>query len=273
MPEYPEVFNVCSDFMDYARNAAIKSIDVHNSALRVRVSDNLSDLAANSLIVDSDIRGKYMLITLSSEKLLLIHLGMSGSLRSLEYNESLRKHDHIIINLDNNRRVAFNDARRFGVFTVMSVKEAGEHQLLRYIGINPLDPDLNVDKLLSLLQKTKCDIKSFLLNARYIAGIGNIYASEILFACGIDPRRKTVEISAAEITKLFEAIKIVIDEAVKLGGCTWRNYKRFNGSDGGFMDRCKVYDRANMPCKICNNTITRLMFKGRSSFLCDRCQR
>ncbi len=205
------------------------------------------------------------------EGCLISHLGMTGYWR-LEKSDWLRKiHDHIAIQLAGGRYLIYNDARRFGEFDFYTYAELDSR--FQKLGPEPLDSQTDWVWLTTQFKKLKTEIKVALMNQKYLVGVGNIYASEALFRAKIKPTRKANRVSQKEYSKLWTEVKIVLLEAIQAGGSSIQNYQNGYGKKGDFQSRFAVYDRAGMPCLICNTLTKITLLSGRSSFWCPRCQK
>jgi formamidopyrimidine-DNA glycosylase len=221
-------------------------------------------------------RGKYLLIQTGSKQIInatiLIHLGMSGSLRILEQSISPGKHDHIDILLDNKKLLRFHDPRRFGAFLDCPTDQPLSHPLLAKLGPEPLSDGFSGEYLYQCSRNRTLNIKSFIMDSHVVVGLGNIYATETLFEAGIHPTRAAGKISRKRyITLVFQAKKI-IDHAIQQGGTTLRNFVNVSGKPGYFKQQLKVYGRENQPCILCQTPIRRLKQNQRSSWYCPQCQ-
>jgi len=215
-------------------------------------------------------RGKYLLIHLQTDGL-IIHLGMSGSLRVLTTAQKPGKHDHFDIELDNRSCLRFNDPRRFGAFLWASGKPE-THELLARLGPEPFSNDFCATYLYQHSRGRKVAIKNFIMNGRVVVGVGNIYASEALFMAGIHPQRAAGRISCQRYTGLVAAINDVLTRAIYKGGTTLRDFTNINGAPGYFAQELLVYDREGDECFQCGSVIRQKVIGQRSSYYCTNCQ-
>lgn len=271
MPELPEVETTRRGIQPHIEGHAVTKVVIRNPKLRWPVPPQLGRTLKGLNIQAIDRRGKYLL--LKTEKgTLLIHLGMSGSLRISEPDFELRKHDHVIIQFDNNLQLRLHDPRRFGA--VLWTKEAVEnHALISSLGPEPLLNGFNSEYLYQSCIGKKTSIKQHIMNSKIVVGVGNIYASESLFLAGIHPKRQAGKISKVRCEKLTEAIKSILIESIKQGGTTLRDFVRENGEPGYFKQRLNVYGRAGEPCPKCENPVRQITQGQRSTFYCYQCQR
>jgi formamidopyrimidine-DNA glycosylase len=219
-------------------------------------------------------RAKYILAYLSGGKTLLAHLGMSGRMALSKANAPLGKHDHVVFDLKNKRRIVFHDPRRFGLMDIADTKDLHKHKLLRGIGPEPLGKALSAAYLEKILKGKKPAIKIAIMDQRLIAGIGNIYACEALFYARIDPRKAAGKVSKAELGRLVPAIKNVLNKSIALGGSSLRDYTHADGKLGSFQNNFAVYGCEGKACRVrgCScvsaGGIRCITQAGRSTFFC-----
>ena len=281
MPELPEVETVRRALTPTLENHFITNVFVGREDLRWPLPLNLESHLKGRQIIFVSRRGKYLLITLNDKNTLLLHLGMSGSIRIHEELPALNKHDHIMLSVSDdpnnlsriNAHVVFNDPRRFGWVDLFAEVNTSDHKLLKNIGVEPLSNEFSADYLEKIFKRRQAPIKNALLNQSLIAGIGNIYASESLFYAGISPRRKAYTITGKRAKRLAEAIVKTLLLAIEAGGTSLRDHIQPGGEIGYFKQRLAVYGRAGEPCFFCKNKIKTFVQLGRSSFYCSRCQR
>ena len=249
----------------------IRALVVRERRLRWPVPRHLAATLQGSVVNRVDRRGKYLLLA-TERGTALVHLGMSGSLRVLRADVAPGKHDHFDIVLDSGDCVRFSDPRKFGSL-LWTAEDPQRHPLLADLGPEPLESAFDGDHLWRRARGRRVSIKAFLMNAANVVGVGNIYASESLFRAGIGPRRAAGRISRADMSRLAEAVKNVLQEAVAVGGTTLRDFYGGDGEPGYFGRELRVYDRAEEPCVSCGTPI-RLVTQGqRSTYFCPSCQR
>ncbi|MFP3866551.1 MAG: bifunctional DNA-formamidopyrimidine glycosylase/DNA-(apurinic or apyrimidinic site) lyase [Desulfobacteraceae bacterium] len=271
MPEGPEVEVIRRELALHLPGRRINALTFGEKQLRQQsTQQELTSLAIGHCIEKLSRRGKYLLFHLDQGATLLIHLGMSGSLLLFEPPIPTLPHGHLSIHLDDGRALVFQDTRRFGQFLIYP---PGVKPLpLAAVGLEPFSRHLTPERLLTLTQGRQRPIKNFLLDGRIIAGIGNIYASEILFAAGLHPQTPVGELTHADWQILIKAIRHILRAAIRLGGTTISDFKNSQGEIGRFYPQLKVYGRAGEPCPRCGTPIERLVQAGRSSFFCPGCQ-
>jgi formamidopyrimidine-DNA glycosylase len=277
MPELPEVETVCRGLSGNILGLNVSSVEVYAEKLRDFVPVDLNKKILNHTITKIERKAKYILIHLAANanfqsQVLIIHLGMSGRLTIQDEAYERKKHDHVILKL-NSLLLVFNDARRFGVLTLTDLENLSQHKLFRKLGLEPLSKEFTVAKLKVLFKNRNKNIKNTLMDASLIVGIGNIYASEALFRSGIHPERTASSLTDKDIKKLHEQIIITLEDAIRAGGSTLKDFSKANGESGYFQYQFKVYGREGLPCFICKTLIQRIIQGGRSSFFCSKCQK
>jgi formamidopyrimidine-DNA glycosylase len=282
MPELPEVETLCRGLKSHLEGAIIERVICRRKDLRFPLPKAFSVRLSGARITKVDRRAKYLLFHLSNSLIVLSHLGMSGRFRIEEalsikrpgafYDTSPEKtlHDHVIIDLNRQRRLVYNDTRRFGFMELLKKSELARRFL--DIGCEPLSKNFTAKKLREVFQHKKMPIKAALLDQKLIAGIGNIYACEALFEAGISPFKAASNLSSKECEKLKTAIQAVLKQAIRHGGSTLRDFHNENSQSGTFQNEFKVYDRKGLPCPSCKTPVERIIQSGRSSFYCPLCQ-
>src|SRR5580704_6827959 len=250
MPELPEVETTRRGIEPHAVGRRIVALEVHEPRLRWRVPDDLAPRVAGQRVLHAKRRAKYLLIELESGTLLL-HLGMSGSLRVLPADTPRLTHDHLDLVLDSGYLLRFNDPRRFGSLHY-TTDDPSVHPLLARLA---LEPQFDAQYLWRITRRRRSAIKQILMNSRLVVGVGNIYASEALFRARIRPRRQARSLSHADTQRLARAIRAVLRSAIRVGGTTLRDYVGADGSPGYFRQRLFVYERRGKPCRVCRTPI------------------
>ena len=274
MPELPEVETVCRALSKVIKNSTIKKIEFYRKDLRWQVKDNLEVSLKNNIFIDPYRRGKYILIPTNTDKIFLIHLGMSGQIR-IKKKDIVQKHDHMRMIVENNNKhfvVTYNDSRRFGYIDLFKKKELREHFLLSKIGVEPLGRELTIEYLQNNFKERVINIKNALIDQKIIAGIGNIYASEILYKAKINPHRKVNSLSQNDLNSIITFTKIILKKSIDVGGTTIRDHMQPDGSLGYFKQKLQVYGKLNEKCKTCNSLIVKEVISNRSTYICRHCQ-
>jgi len=266
MPELPEVETTLLGITPH-----INKKTVYQPKLRWPIEKKLSTLLPGKKLLNLTRRGKYLILTFDNGHLLL-HLGMSGSLRILKTPSALEKHDHFEIIFNNKKVLRLRDPRRFGA-VLWTQKDWQKHKLIIKLGPEPLSSDFNVNYLYAKARNRSIAIKSFIMNSHHVVGVGNIYVSEALFQAGIHPTRQTQRISKQRLENLVTAIKQVLDKAISEGGTTLKDFTNANGKPGYFTQHLNVYGRKEEPCYQCNTNIKHQVIAQRATYYCPRCQR
>ncbi len=270
MPELPEVETTLRGIKPHLHKQSIAHVTVRESRLRWPVPENVKKAEGRQL-VDLRRRGKYLLLELENGGLIL-HLGMSGSLRILTQPQAPGKHDHIDIELQNGTCLRFNDPRRFGAFLwVDGLPDT--HPLLSKLGPEPLSTNFTADYLYRHSRGRQVAIKNFIMNGHIVVGVGNIYASESLYVAGIHPQRAAGRISLQRYQGLVVTIIDVLNRSIEQGGTTLRDFVNSEGMAGYFAQELLVYDRAGSDCFQCGAAILHKVIGQRASYYCAACQR
>jgi len=271
VPELPEVESTRRDLERDVIGRSVAAVVVRDRRLRWPVPAALGRKLAGRTITDIRRRAKYLLIG-AENGTVLVHLGMSGSLRLHRVPTMPGPHDHIDLVLDDGRFVRYRDPRRFGCW-LWTESDPTRHPLLVHLGPEPLGVDFDGAGLHRRLRGRTAPIKNMLMDSRIVAGVGNIYANEALFIAGIDPRRAAGRIGRRRIDRLVDALQDVLRVAVDAGGTTLRDYARADGASGEFSSRLNVYGREGEPCPRCAVPLARTNLGQRSTWYCRRCQR
>lgn len=271
MPELPEVETTRRGIAPYVTGKAVRRVVVRRPKLRWPVPARLNASLASQVIEAVERRAKYLLLR-TARGTLIVHLGMSGSLRLVDARRQPGRHDHVDLVLAGGKALRLRDPRCFGA--VLWTRGAPEeHALLRHLGPEPLADDFAGDHLHAVSRGRRASVKSLIMNGRMVVGVGNIYASEALFRAGIHPARAAGRISLARYRTLATAIQEVLAEAIEAGGTTLRDYARETGEPGWFSTALRVYGREGRPCVTCNHPLSRDVHAQRATYWCGRCQR
>ena len=275
MPELPEVETVCRALSKATKKFKIKKIKFYRKDLRWQVKEDIEINLEDDIFIDPYRRGKYILIPTNKDNILLIHLGRSGRIKIKKKIDTILKHDHMRMTVEKNNNffvITYNDPRRFGYIDLFQKKELKEHFLLAKIGVEPLDKELTIEYLHDNFKKKSKNIKNALIVQKIIAGIGNIYASEILYKAKINPFRNVNTLNKNDIKAIIKFTKSTLQNSINVGGTTIRNHMQPDGSLGYFKQNLQVYGKTNEICKICNHLIIMQIISNRSTFFCTNCQ-
>jgi formamidopyrimidine-DNA glycosylase len=270
MPELPEVEITRRGIAEHIAGQTVSGLAVRQPRLRYPVPEELASLLTGQRIDAVRRRAKYLLLDVGAGSV-LIHLGMSGSLRVLPYDATPGKHDHVDI-VFGERLLRLHDPRRFGA-VLWVPQPADEHALLAHLGIEPLEELFTGDWLFTATRKSSTPIKLWIMNAQRVVGIGNIYASESLFRARIHPNTPAGRLSAQRCARLVECIRETLHDALAAGGSTLRDFVAVNGNSGYFQQSYFVYAREGEPCRVCATPVRKQVMGQRSTFFCVRCQR
>ena len=275
MPELPEVQTVVNGIKSKINKHKILRFKKYISKLRYPIQKNLSSKVESSTVTTVFRRAKYIIINLSNNRSLVIHLGMSGRIIIVKNNKKKFKHTHFSILFDKNLVFQFIDPRRFGYIFVTETASLERHRFFVNLGVEPLIGEFNDRYLLNVTKNKKSPIKNIIMNQKYIVGVGNIYASEALFMSGIHPSRLGKDITKRDSEKLVRAIKSVLKKSIKLGGSSINDHTMVSGKMGYFQNKLYVYGREGSKCvkRSCQSPIIRIVIAQRSSFYCSECQR
>ncbi|MGI6408119.1 MAG: bifunctional DNA-formamidopyrimidine glycosylase/DNA-(apurinic or apyrimidinic site) lyase [Thiopseudomonas sp.] len=269
MPELPEVETTRRGIEPHLLNQQVERVVVRNGRLRWPVPEDLDVRLSGQRIRKVERRAKYLLIGADAGTL-ICHLGMSGSLRLVPQGTPAEKHDHVDIELASGQALRYTDPRRFGAMLWSHAPLS--HRLLASLGPEPLSDDFNVDDLYTKARGRKTAIKPFIMDNAVVVGVGNIYASEALFAAGIDPRREAGSVSRKRYAVLVTEIKRVLARAIEQGGTTLKDFVGGDGKPGYFQQQLFVYGRAGQPCLKCGRELSEVRLGQRSSVFCGKCQ-
>ena len=287
MPELPEVEIVKQSLAKKIRLKKIKKVIIKNRNLRFKIPPKFEGLLQNKIIKKVTRFSKYLILNFSDSSFCLIHLGMSGTIHLIKknglnkftntsfYNSSSlpEKHNHVEIQFKE-LKLIYNDPRRFGFFKFLSNKQELVNRF-NHLGPEPFFKNFNLKYVLNFFLDKKKDIKSFLLDQNFVSGIGNIYASEILFFCRINPTIAAMKLSKKDCKNIILFSKKVLNRAIKKGGSSIRDFRDTTGKSGNFQKEFKVYQRENMNClrSKCEGKIKKIFISNRSTFFCNTCQK
>lgn len=270
MPELPEVEVICRRLAPKIRGVRIREIWASGKKLRRQLSPADLEHLPGRQITDLSRRGKYLLLHLEDHSRLLVHLGMTGRLLLQTDSCQVPPHSHYIFRFGDGRQLIFQDIRRFGQLALYPPDM--EPEIFRQLGPEPFDPELTPAQLAARAAGQRRPVKNLLLDGHFLAGLGNIYACEILFATGIHPRTPAGELSGAAWERLLQETRRILTAAIAAGGTTVANFADCEGQTGWFALQLQVYGRAGEPCRRCGAPISREVLAGRSTFFCPVCQ-
>ena len=286
MPQLPEVEIVRQSLDKNIKQKKVKKVIIRNRNLRIKLPNNFKKFIENKKISKVSRFSKYLIINLPKDEFCIIHLGMSGTIHLIknEYKSSLtnlsfynspllpKKHNHIEIIFDK-FRIVYNDPRRFGFFQIIK-NTINLKKRFSHLGPEPFDKKFGIIYFENFIRKKNRNVKDLLIDQNFVSGIGNIYASEILFLSKVNPNKKAKFLKKDECSKIIKSSKIVLLKAIKKGGSSIRDFKNTEGRKGTFQDSFKVYQREGLNCKrvACKGVITKKTIANRSTFFCNTCQ-
>ena len=277
MPELPEVESLRRILKRSVTGRTITGTRIGRLPLRRKKTGNFGPHIHGKRIERVDRRAKYLILDLSGEHVILVHLGMSGSLtcrdRDFDSSEFNPRHDHVEFHLDDGSRLVFNDPRRFGIVRLVARAALPALRELKDIGPEPLSDEFNADYLAEKAHGRSVAIKNLIMDQKVVAGVGNIYASEVLYRAGVRPTRRAGNLKRREIDRVAKFIPIILRDAIDGRGTTFRNYRDSEGRPGTFADRLRVYGREGDKCYRCSTVIKNVIVGQRASFYCPTCQK
>ena len=269
MPELPEVETTVKG-LSVILNEKISNVKIHTSKLRFKIPNNIINILRNSKISNLRRIAKFIIIDLDKDYSLIIHLGMSGRLKTADKSYKTIKHDHFVMYFLSKKILIYNDPRKFGFIDIVQTKDLQKQKYILSLGVDALSPDLTEQIIFEKISKSEVPIKQILLNQKLIAGIGNIYASEILFDSKISPLTLGKNLEISLIMKLIKSIRKILKKAIKFGGSSIRDYKSIDGTLGNFQSNFKVYNKEGK--KIGDDKVKKIIQYGRSTYYCPRLQ-
>lgn len=272
MPELPEVETTRLGISPHVVGRKISEVIIRRYDLRWPVSPELAEMAGRTF-VSVKRRSKYLLLETDGGEVILVHLGMSGSLRMIPPAEDWKKHDHIGITMAGGLQLRYHDPRRFGLMMTVPLSEIQTHPLLAGLGPEPLEENFTGSHLHAALRKKSIPIKVAIMDAKTVVGVGNIYASESLFRSGIHPKLAANKLTKPKAERLVKCIKEVLTESITQGGTTLRDFLNSDGEPGYFKQRLFVYDRKGESCRVCETPISHCILGQRATYWCGTCQK
>jgi len=272
MPELPEVETVCRSLRPHLLGRRILRVEVRQPRLRALVAPDLPARLEGRTITAIRRRAKYILIDLDGDAVWLFHLGMSGKLICAGKGRERRKHDHIVAALDGGGELRYHDPRRFGLSLAVSRAELKALPLLSRLGPDPMARRFNGAALYAATRASARRIRDLLLDQQVVAGLGNIYANEILFRVGIRPTVRARRLTRRQVAAIAAMTLKVLRDAIRWCGTSFSDYRDADDQRGEFQNHLRVYDRDGESCRVCPNTIKRVVIDNRSAFYCPSCQ-
>ncbi|MES2440869.1 MAG: bifunctional DNA-formamidopyrimidine glycosylase/DNA-(apurinic or apyrimidinic site) lyase [Verrucomicrobiota bacterium] len=272
MPELPEVETTRRGIEPHVVGRSITEVIIRRHDLRQPIPETLTSLEGRSIVAVTR-RSKYLLLETDARSTILIHLGMSGSLRVIAPSDAWKKHDHVGITLSSGKQLRFHDPRRFGLVLLLTEADPMSHALLKSLGPEPLESSFTADHLKAACGKRSAAIKLVIMDAKTVVGVGNIYASEALFRAGIRPETAANKLTKPRLVKLVASIREVLSDSIREGGTTLRDFLNSDGEPGYFKQRLFVYERKGEPCRVCGTPIRHAVTGQRSTYWCPGCQK
>ena len=289
MPELPEVEVVKRSLINKAQNSIVKTIKIYDGRLRYKIDKNQIRKILGLKIEKITRRSKYLLFYFNKNIVMLVHLGMTGKFFFLDrkntkyktsfyYNineEKNKKHDRVILNLSNDKKLIYNDVRKFGFIKFLDKNQISKNLHLKKLGPEPLHKKFSFNYFKKYILGKKRAIKETLMDQKFVSGLGNIYTNEILFFSKIKPTKKTKDLLDEDVKKVIKFTKKILFKAIKLGGSSIKDFSSSNGKKGLFQQHFSVYGRKGEKCynKRCNNKIIKIFIANRASFYCSKCQK
>ena len=289
MPELPEVEVVKRSLVNKIQNSIVKAVKINDGRLRYRVDKNKIKKIIGLRIKKISRRSKFLLFFFNNETVMLVHLGMTGKFffinqKNTKYKTSFyysinedkdKKHDRVIFNLSKNRKLMYNDVRKFGFIKFDQKKNVDQNLHLKNLGPEPLEKNFNFSYFKQYIINKNRTIKDILMDQKFISGLGNIYVNETLFYSGIKPTKKVKNLSESEIRKIIKFTKKILSKAITLGGSSIKNFSSDNGKRGLFQQYFSVYGKKGDKCskKSCDSDIIKIVISNRATFYCNKCQK
>ena len=273
MPELPEVETVCRSLRPHLIGRRIKRVEILQPRLRTVIEPDLADRLQGKAIEGVERRAKYILIGLEGKKIWLFHLGMSGKLIHVSREFPKQKHDHIIVSLSSGTEFRYHDPRRFGLSLVVERDQLSALPQLRRLGPDPFDRRFDGEFLYAATRGSQRRIRDVLLDQQVVAGLGNIYANEILFRARVRPTIRAWRLTRKQVENIAALAPKVLREAIRWCGTSFSDYRDADDRRGEFQNHLRVYDREGEPCRVCGGKIKRVSLGNRSAFYCPSCQK
>jgi len=273
MPELPEVETIKRSLEPLVKDKIISDVEIYyDGIIKYPQPEKFKEMICGRKIIDINRRGKYLLFHLDDNNTLVIHLRMTGQLIVCDRDISFGKHTHLIFRISSRRDLRFTDIRKFGTVYLVPTSDWTRIKGLQNLGYEPLSKKFNFETLKNLITGRKRLLKVFLLDQSKIAGIGNIYADEILFSAGLHPKREIQMLTQSEITNLYNAITQKLEEGIKYRGTSFSDYVDGRGEKGSYQEKLHVYGRGGKPCLKCGALLEKSIIAGRGTVFCPKCQ-
>jgi formamidopyrimidine-DNA glycosylase len=273
MPELPEVETICRGLQPHLAGRRILNVKVVERRLRCLVDRKLGHSLEGKTILGVERIAKYILISLSADIVWMFHLGMSGKLIHVDPETPKQRHDHILVRLDSGQELRYHDPRRFGLSLLVKATKLHHLPQLKHLGLDPFDARFTGSYFHSFTKRSGRRIRDLLLDQQIVAGIGNIYANEILARVGIRPTTRSWKLKRAKAAEIAATIPEVLNEAIRWCGTSFSDYRDADDRFGEFQNHLRVYDRGGEKCRLCSSPIKRVVIGNRSAFYCPSCQR
>ena len=289
MPELPEVEVVKRSLVNKIQNSIVKAVKINDGRLRYRVDKNKLKKIIGLRIKKISRRSKFLLFYFNNKTVMLVHLGMTGKFffinqKNTKYKTSFyyginedkdKKYDRVIFNLSKNRKLIYNDVRKFGFIKFDQKKNVDQNLHLKNLGPEPLEKNFNFSYFKQYIINKNRTIKDILMDQKFISGLGNIYVNETLFYSGIKPTKKVKNLSESEIRKIIKFTKKILSKAITFGGSSIKNFSSDNGKKGSFQQYFSVYGKKGDKCskKSCDSNIIKIVISNRATFYCNKCQK
>ena len=273
MPELPEIETICRGLRPHLEGRKILAVNVLDRRLRNPVESRLADRLRGRTIAKVSRKAKYLLMYLHGRAVWIFHLGMSGKLIHVEPNTPKQKHDHIIVKLDSGYHLRYHDPRRFGFSLLVDEERLDSLSQFQHLGLDPFDSRFNGEYLYDFTRRSDRRLRDLLLDQQVVAGIGNIYANEILSRVGVRPTTRCWRLPRSKIEQIAAMIPKVLGEAIRWCGTSFSDYRDADDRYGEFQNHLRVYDREGKKCRICPSQIKRVALGSRSAFYCPSCQK
>jgi formamidopyrimidine-DNA glycosylase len=276
MPELPEVETVVKGLRSLITDRRVTAVEIREKNMIAYPKDNIDDFKEaliGSKIEAINRRGKYIIIELDTDKNMIIHLRMTGKLLVKEVEEFRDKHTHVVFSLNDGQEIRFNNIRKFGRVYLIDKNHPEQAGGLADLGPEPLSEDLTLADFKKLFKNRRALMKSLLLNQHFVAGIGNIYADEILFLSGVRPDRTADTLTEDEKERIYHNMRHILERGIIYGGTSFSDYVNAFGEKGSFQEELKVHQREGEKCYSCGTKIKKIKVSGRSTYFCPQCQK